>query len=83
MSDREQLLEPILIESDDEIGADRDDRHAHLAALFYHLLALRKIGGDVVLGVLHAVLAEEFLRRLAEVAGRRRVNGDLFCLHTR
>src|SRR3989344_646403 len=70
----EQLLESLLVEADDDVVIYRDDRHAHLSGLLYHFLALREVRGDIVLRVRDLVLREEILRRMAEVASRRRVD---------
>ena len=38
--DSKELLEPLFVETDDELIAYRDDGNAHLAALLYHFFAL-------------------------------------------
>src|SRR3989338_305714 len=69
----EQFAQLGLVESDDEVLSDGNHGYAHLSAFFYHLLALREVGADVVIGECDAICCEEILRRVAEVTGRCRV----------
>lgn len=70
----ERLAQAILIKTDDNILIDRNHRHSHLAALLHHFLALREIFGDIVFREYNIILTEKVLRRMAEVAGRGRIN---------
>jgi hypothetical protein len=69
--DREKFAELIFVETNDKLVVHRDDGNAHLAALLYHLLTLRKVGGDIVIREFHVVLGKEILSRMAKVARRR------------
>src|SRR3989344_1928013 len=81
--DSQEFAQFRFVEADDEVFAHRDDGHAHLPALLYHLLALSKVRTDIVIGECDAVRRKEILRRVAEVTGRSRVNCYLFFVHTR
>ena len=74
--------ELLLVKADDHFIADKNDRHAHLAGFLYHFLALREVMRHVVFGIADALLLQEVLSHLAEVAGRRAVNGNVF-VHVR
>src|SRR5690606_3497528 len=74
--DTQKLDELVLIEPDNHVVADEDDRNAHLAALINHLLALLHVGCNVMLRVCDVVLLEELLAHLAEVTGGGGVNSD-------
>ena len=68
-----------LVETDDHIVTYHDDRYAHLRGDVEHLLALLDVLGNVVIGVLDAVLAKELLGHLAEMACWGRVDIDGLC----
>ncbi len=70
-----------LVEADDHIVTDEYYRHAHLATLIDHLLALLHIVRHVIFRVRNVVLFEELLAHLAEVASRGGVNSDVLLIH--
>lgn len=70
--------ETLLIETDDHLIADEDDRHAHLAGFLYHFLALLKVARDIVVSEADSLLLEKVLGHLAEMASRGAVNSDVF-----
>lgn len=76
-----KLDELTLVEADDHIVTDEYNRHAHLAALVDHLLALLHVVRYVVFRVCNVVLLEELLTHLAEVTGWGGVNGDVLLIH--
>jgi len=43
----EELLDAVLVVSDDHFIADVDDGHTHLAAFFYHFFSLLEVGRDI------------------------------------
>jgi hypothetical protein len=76
--DAESRREPLLVKTDNQIVADKDDGHAHLTRLLNHFLALLEIMRDIVFGIVDALILQKILCHLAEVTGRRAVNGDSF-----
>lgn len=77
----EKLDKLPLVEADDHVVTDEDNRYAHLAALINHLLALLHIVRNVIFRVRDIVLLKELLAHLAEVAGWGGVNGDSLLVH--
>ena len=75
--DAKSRHDPLLVETDDHIRADENDRHSHLARLLNHFLALLEVVSNVEFGVSNALLLQEILGHLAEVAGRGAINGNL------
>ena len=81
------LLEPkefnklSLVEADDHVVTNEDDRNAHLAALVDHFLALLHVVRHVMFRVRDIVLLEELLAHLAKVTGWRGVNCDVLLIH--
>jgi hypothetical protein len=70
--------EPLLVKTDNQLIAHKYHGDTHLARLLDHLLALLQVASDVELGVADILLLKEILSHLAEVAGRRAVDGDFF-----
>ena len=70
--------QPLFVKTDNHLIADENDRHAHLPRFLYHLLSLLEIAGDVVLGIRDTLFFQEIFGHLAEMTGRRAVNGDGF-----
>ncbi len=68
--DFEQLLDFWLVETDDDLAANENDRHAHLTALLYHLLPPLGVNRHIVFGIGDSLLLEEDLRRVAIDTGR-------------
>lgn len=78
LRDAECRNETLLIETDDHLVADEDNRNAHLTGLAYHLLALLEVLSYIVVSESDALFLEEILGHLAEVARRRAVNRNVF-----
>ncbi len=76
LGDTEELLELALIKAHDNIIANFNDRHPHLAGEINHLLALPLICRDIVVGELDVMLREKCLCGVAKVASRCAVNGS-------
>jgi hypothetical protein len=74
--DAKRTRDVLLVEADDELVADKDDRHAHLPGPLYHLLALLEVVRDIVLGIRDVMLLEKLFAHLTKVAGRGAVDGD-------
>ena len=70
-----------MVETDDDLTADDDDRHAHLPGHLHHLLAFFHVFGDIVVGKGNAVLFEKILRHVAKMTGRRAIDCDRLFSH--
>ncbi len=70
----EEFAQLRLIETNDDIVADANDRHTHLLRHLNHFLALLCVSRYIMFGILDIVGSEKFLGSMAEVADRRTVN---------
>ena len=70
----EELSNLWLVEADNHVSPDEDDRYTHLATLLNHGRAIFFVLRDIVFGISDIVGLEKFFGHLAEVAGRRGVN---------
>jgi len=73
----ERFLQFFLVESDDHIVVDKDNRYSHLAGALNHFFALNQVRGNIMFGVGNIALLEKILCHLAEMAGRGTVDGNL------
>lgn len=68
LRDVKELLDSILIKSDDEFVTDVNDWHAHLSALLNHLLTLGSINCHIVIGESNFLLCEVIFGHMTKMA---------------
>ena len=76
----QKLVDARLVEANEHVVADVNNRYAHLAAFFNHFLALIKIFSNVVVFKRYTLLLKIVLCHVAEMTGGSAVDSD-FLVH--
>ena len=65
----QDFVKPLLVEADDYLIADHDDRHAHLAGLVNHFPGFFAVFADIVIGKFDSLFRKILFRSVTPGSG--------------